>query len=213
MRDTASQPAAQPLRQPTAGILIGIPAVALLFGLGLLTASPDRALAAESGFAFLRAPVSARGAAMGGTGVSYLDGAAAAFLNPAAVASRGGGAQSDSPWGLVGDVSLTHYESLADLRDTLPVMVNTPEIRVECPDDIKFDVVRRATETLRARPDVHSVIDVDGVRANFGDGWGLVRASNTQPALVVRCEARTQARLGVIRAIIEGAIAAAKSAR
>ncbi len=103
-------------------------------------------------------------------------------------------------------------KSLADLRDTLPVMVNTPEIRVDCSDDVKFEVVRRATAALRARPDVQSVIDVDGVRANFGDGWGLVRASNTQPALVVRAEAATAKRLDEIRNIIEAAIAKAKSA-
>jgi phosphomannomutase/phosphoglucomutase len=54
------------------------------------------------------------------------------------------------------------------------------------------------------------VVDVDGVRARFGDGWGLVRASNTQPALVMRCEAPTQARLVEIRGYVEDAILAAK---
>lgn len=101
--------------------------------------------------------------------------------------------------------------SLADLYDTLPVMVNTPEIRVDCPDDIKFQVVARATERLRARPDVQGVIDVDGARASFGDGWGLVRASNTQPALVVRCEAVSTERLAHIRATIEAELAAARA--
>jgi phosphomannomutase / phosphoglucomutase len=100
--------------------------------------------------------------------------------------------------------------TLAELYDTLPVMVNTPEMRVECPDEVKFDVVRLATERLRRRDDVREVVDIDGARANFGDGWGLVRASNTQPALVVRCEAVDQDRLAAIRAAIEGEIAAAR---
>ncbi|HTE50103.1 MAG TPA: phosphomannomutase/phosphoglucomutase [Kofleriaceae bacterium] len=100
--------------------------------------------------------------------------------------------------------------TLADLYDTLPVMVNTPELRVPCSDQVKFDVVRRTTERLRGHPRVQSVIDVDGVRANFGTGWGLVRASNTQPALVVRCEAVDAAHLAEIRTIIDGAILASK---
>lgn len=101
--------------------------------------------------------------------------------------------------------------TLAELYDTLPVMVNTPEIRVDCPDDIKFEVVARTTARLRARPDVAGVVDVDGARASFGDGWGLVRASNTQPSLVLRCEAAGLERLGVIRSIIEAEIAAART--
>ena len=102
-------------------------------------------------------------------------------------------------------------QTLADLYATLPVMVNTPEIRMQCPDDVKFAVVARATERLRGRDDVHSVVDVDGARANFGDGWGLVRASNTQPALVVRCEASSEERLQAIRAVVEQEIAAARA--
>jgi phosphomannomutase / phosphoglucomutase len=100
--------------------------------------------------------------------------------------------------------------SLAELYDTLPVMVNTPEIRVPCDDNLKFEVVARTAARLRAHPQVTSVVDVDGVRASFGDGWGLVRASNTQPALVVRCEAVDQARLAQIRATVDGTILASK---
>lgn len=103
-------------------------------------------------------------------------------------------------------------QTLADLYETLPRMVNTPEIRLDCPDDLKFDVVARATERLRARADVQSIIDVDGARALFDGGWGLVRASNTGPVLVVRCEARDEARLAEIRAIIESEIEAARAA-
>jgi phosphomannomutase/phosphoglucomutase len=100
--------------------------------------------------------------------------------------------------------------SLTELRDTLPVMVNTPEIRIPCGDDVKFEVVRRTTERLRADRRVVSVVDVDGVRASFGDGWGLVRASNTGPLLVMRCEAVNQIRLAAIRAVIDGAVQASK---
>jgi phosphomannomutase/phosphoglucomutase len=97
--------------------------------------------------------------------------------------------------------------TLAERADRLPAMVNTPEIRVDCADDRKFEVVRAVTERLRARADVVEVVTIDGVRARFADGWGLVRASNTQPALVVRCEAVSQARLAEIRGIVEATIA------
>ena len=99
----------------------------------------------------------------------------------------------------------------AELYDTLPVMVNTPEVRIECPDQVKFDVVAKTTARLRAHPQVKDVVDVDGVRANFGDGWGLVRASNTQPALVMRCEAESQGRLRQIETAVEQAVLAAKT--
>ena len=99
--------------------------------------------------------------------------------------------------------------TLAQLADELPVMINTPEIRVDCPDDRKFAVVAEVTARLRADPAVTGVVDVDGVRASFAGGWGLVRASNTQPALVMRCEASSPARLAEIRAAVEAHIAAA----
>src|SRR5579872_3726377 len=76
----------------------------------------------------------------------------------------------------------------AQLAD-LPQTFTTPEIRVDCPDDVKFEVVRRAAEVLRAR---HKTSDVDGVRVLFEHGWGLVRASNTQPVLVMRFEATSE---------------------
>jgi phosphomannomutase/phosphoglucomutase len=100
--------------------------------------------------------------------------------------------------------------TLAERADELPVMINTPEIRVDCPDDQKMDVVRKVTAALKADPNVRGVVDVDGVRAKFDGGWGLVRASNTQPALVMRCEAASEKRLAEIRATIESAIAEAR---
>ncbi len=101
--------------------------------------------------------------------------------------------------------------TLASYAAELPVAINTPELRVDCPDDRKFDVVARVTAALRADPAVREVVAIDGVRARFADGWGLVRASNTQPALVVRCEASTAEKLAEIRALIERTIAEARA--
>jgi len=100
--------------------------------------------------------------------------------------------------------------TLAELAAELPVMINTPELRVDCPDDQKVAVVTKVTAALRGDPDVREVITIDGVRAKFADGWGLVRASNTQPALVMRCEAATEARLAAIVVTIEGYIDVAR---
>jgi phosphomannomutase/phosphoglucomutase len=86
----------------------------------------------------------------------------------------------------------TIQEMLADV----PRFYATPEIRVDCPDDEKFQAVTRMTEYFKQKYDV---IDVDGVRVLFGDGWGLVRASNTQPVLVLRFEAKTPERLEAIK--------------
>lgn len=85
---------------------------------------------------------------------------------------------------------------LAHLLADLPPTIATPEIRVDCPDDRKFDVVARATEHFRAR---YPVTDIDGVRMSFAKGWGLVRASNTQPILVLRFEATDQDALEAYR--------------
>src|SRR5271157_358858 len=90
---------------------------------------------------------------------------------------------------------------LAAILSDLPKTSSTPEIRLDCPDDRKFEVVRRATEYFRAHYEVN---DIDGVRVNFPDGWGLVRASNTQPALVMRFEASSDKRLAEIRALFDG---------
>jgi len=87
-------------------------------------------------------------------------------------------------------------KSLAALVDELPKYFSTPELRFECDDTAKFDVVRNVVEHFRKE---HEVIDVDGARILFGDGWGLVRASNTQPVLVARFEAKTPERLEVIK--------------
>jgi phosphomannomutase/phosphoglucomutase len=96
---------------------------------------------------------------------------------------------------------------LSALLADLPRTVATPEIRFDCPDEMKFEVVRRASEQLRSR---HKTVDVDGVRVLFDGGWGLVRASNTQPVLVMRFEARTEADLASYRREVEEAVESAK---
>jgi phosphomannomutase/phosphoglucomutase len=101
--------------------------------------------------------------------------------------------------------------TLHDLANELPVVINTPELRIDCPDDQKFALVAAVTARLRTDPSVTRVVDVDGVRATFEGGWGLLRASNTQPALVMRCEASSAARLAEIRAAIEAHLAAART--
>ena len=87
-------------------------------------------------------------------------------------------------------------EMLADL----PKTAYTPEIRIDCPDDQKFKIVRELTEIFREK---YEVIDIDGVRVNFDDGWALIRASNTQPVLVLRLEAVTKERLKELVAVIK----------
>mgnify|MGYP003334830037 FL=1 len=103
---------------------------------------------------------------------------------------------------------------VADLPDTTV----TPEIRVDLPDTIKFEVVQRVRERFETyvrtkqglgqdQRRVRELVTIDGVRAIFDDGWGLIRASNTQPALVLRFEAANAAKLDAIRAIVEGELA------
>ena len=89
----------------------------------------------------------------------------------------------------------------------LPQMVVTPEIRVDCPDEIKFQVVAEVARQFQGR---YPVIDVDRVRVVFPHGWGLVRASNTQPVLVLRFEADTPEHLQEYRQLVEQAVAEAR---
>jgi phosphomannomutase/phosphoglucomutase len=95
-------------------------------------------------------------------------------------------------------------KTIPELLEGIPATWSTPEIRLDCPDDIKFDLVERV-KALFVEMGL-KIIDVDGARIVFPDGWGLVRASNTQPALVLRYEAETEERLAEIRGLIEGGI-------
>jgi len=94
-------------------------------------------------------------------------------------------------------------ELLADVPETH----STPELRVDCADEVKFDVVRKVLDHYRP---THDILDVDGARISFEGGWGLVRASNTQPALVLRFEAATHARLQEIRSEVERVVESAQ---
>ena len=92
-------------------------------------------------------------------------------------------------------------KSVRDLLADIPRFVSTPEIRVDCPDDKKFGIVEEAKKYFSAK---YEVITVDGARVLFGDGWGLIRASNTQPVLVMRFEARTKEQLERIQSEMQG---------
>jgi phosphomannomutase/phosphoglucomutase len=88
----------------------------------------------------------------------------------------------------------------SNLLADLPPSFTTPEIRVDCEEDKKFRLVEETKRRLAAE---FKINDIDGVRVELGDSWGLVRASNTQPVLVLRFEAPSQARLNEVRALVE----------
>ena len=101
---------------------------------------------------------------------------------------------------ILADSKQTVDQLLADV----PRFVSTPEMRVDCPDDIKERIVADALAHFRAK---YKVSDVDGVRILFDGGWGLIRSSNTQPILVLRFEASSEQRLAELRAEVEGWLA------
>ncbi len=95
--------------------------------------------------------------------------------------------------------------AISNFLKDLPKTYSTPEIRVDCPDEIKFKVVEEAKKYFKQH---YSTIEVDGVRIQFEDGsWGLVRASNTQPVLVLRFEAKEKSRLNEIKQLVENKVA------
>jgi phosphomannomutase/phosphoglucomutase len=102
---------------------------------------------------------------------------------------------------IVADSGKTVRELLADV----PRFVSTPEIRVHCDDDKKFAIVEEAVRHFGSK---YETIDIDGVRIQFEHGWGLIRASNTQPVMVMRFEADTAEQLAAIRGEVEGWLAA-----
>ena len=89
--------------------------------------------------------------------------------------------------------------------DTLPHLFATPELKAPCPDDRKFEVVAELARHFRER---YETIDIDGARIIFPDGWGLVRASNTNPYLTLRFEARTQPALDANMRVVYDALQA-----
>ena len=112
------------------------------------------------------------------------------------------------------EILVKQKKPLSSLLADIPKTVVTPEIRVDCPDDRKFSLVESVREHLQnvakiedptssALP-IRDIITIDGIRVRFDEGWGLIRASNTQPALVLRFEASSQAHLSQIRDYLEG---------
>ena len=90
-------------------------------------------------------------------------------------------------------------QKITDMLSDVPKTFTTPEIRVDCPDEEKFEIVKKITADFKKEYDV---IDIDGARVIFDGGWGLIRASNTQPVLVVRFEAETEEKLNNFKNII-----------
>ncbi|HML96470.1 MAG TPA: phosphomannomutase/phosphoglucomutase [Thermodesulfobacteriota bacterium] len=99
-------------------------------------------------------------------------------------------------------------KSLSTYLSDLPKTYNTPEIRIDCPDEKKFEIVTKVKQVLSAN---YQTIDIDGVRVIFEDGWGLVRASNTSPVIVLRFEAESASRLQEIQNLVEAVIDKVKS--
>lgn len=102
-------------------------------------------------------------------------------------------------------VSRTEQKVSGFLAD-LPMMFNTPEIRIYASDEVKFRIVDLVKEELRQDPEAKDIIDIDGVRAVYETGWGLLRASNTQPVLVLRFEANSEENLRKIRSRVQAAM-------
>ena len=99
-------------------------------------------------------------------------------------------------------------QPLSALLADVPTTYSTPELRVDCTDESKFGIVDQVLTHYRGS---HEVLEVDGARIRFDGGWGLVRASNTQPALVLRFEAASPEQLAAIRSEVEGVVARAQS--
>ncbi len=101
-------------------------------------------------------------------------------------------------------------KTVSELLSDLPVTHSTPELRVDCPDALKFDVVSRTREALAGKGELSTI---DGVRITYSDGaWGLVRASNTGPVIVLRFEAPSPERLNEVRSSVEKTVADVKAA-
>jgi phosphomannomutase / phosphoglucomutase len=100
-------------------------------------------------------------------------------------------------------LSVADGNKISDIMADVPKTFTTPEIRMDCPEDIKVAVVAAVKDHFRRD---YPIIDIDGVRIPFADGWGLLRSSNTQPVLVLRFEAASDKRLREIRTLIEDVV-------
>ena len=93
------------------------------------------------------------------------------------------------------------------MRDAMPQLINTPEIRIECVEERKFDIVEEVRARLKTQTDI-TINEIDGVRVSTDDGWWLLRASNTQAVLVARCESDTQEGLTRLKGLLSAQLAA-----
>ena len=100
-------------------------------------------------------------------------------------------------------------ESITDFMDKLPPQYATPELRFECPDNEKFSIIRNVADYIKTKTDPINLTLIDGVRVRVDGGWWLVRASNTEAALVARAEGETPAILANLIEDIENALSAA----
>ena len=100
-------------------------------------------------------------------------------------------------------------QSVTEFMDSLPEQHATPEIRIDCPDTVKFDSMEKIRAHVLYGHDAANVNSIDGVRVRSGDGWWLIRASNTEAALVARAEAADRAALDRLLGDIETTLAAA----
>jgi phosphomannomutase/phosphoglucomutase len=159
-----------------------------------LSAAGARPIMWKTGHSLIKAKMKAEAAPLAGemSGHMFFGGDYLGFDDALFAAARLLEIVSRQPFGLA-----------ALLRD-VPTTIATPEIRVEVPESRKFDIVARAVEHFTAR---YPVTTIDGVRITFPDGWGLVRASNTQPILVLRFEAATEASLDAARREVTGWLA------
>ena len=94
-------------------------------------------------------------------------------------------------------------DDLAHMMRAIPIYPSTEEIRVPCPDEEKFEIVERISAKAQEK---YTCSTIDGVRIIYPDGWGLIRASNTQPVMVVRCEGRTQQALEEIMSDVKSRV-------
>jgi phosphomannomutase/phosphoglucomutase len=107
-----------------------------------------------------------------------------------------------------------HSEPFSSLLSGLPKTFSTPEIRVTCDDKTKFEIIKKIEKELCSNAELakNKITTIDGIRIDFKDGWGLIRASNTEPVLSLRFEATSQSRLEEIKKIFEDALADSQAA-
>ena len=102
------------------------------------------------------------------------------------------------------DIVARSGRSMAEHRDSLPAVLNTPEIRFEVPEERKFKLVGEIRDKLMSAANGAHISTIDGIRVKTADGWWLLRASNTQNVLVIRCESGTPAGLDRLKAAVAG---------